>query len=160
MKGKAMQETIPFNFKNTSVRVINRDGEPWFVATDVAEVLGLTDSRKSVGLLDEDERNTIPVTDSLGRNQNTHIISESGLYSLVLRSRKPEAKEFKRWITREVIPSIRKTGAYGAPQLTELPLLAPVEVGFLGGHHVSGQGLGGAGGVHLAAFFAVVVGNG
>jgi prophage antirepressor-like protein len=62
--------------------------------------------------LDEDERNTIPVTDSLGRLQETYIVNESGLYNLILGSRKPEAKDFKRWITHEVIPQIRKTGAY------------------------------------------------
>jgi len=103
-----------FNYRDQQVRTVVKDGEPWFVAKDVCNVLGITDARKSVNLLDEDERNSIPVTDSLGRNQETFIINEPGLYSLILRSRKPEAKQFKRWITHEVIPTIRKTGGYVA----------------------------------------------
>ncbi|MEH6972411.1 BRO-N domain-containing protein, partial [Bacillus sp. JJ675] len=103
-----------FNYQDQQVRTVVKDGEPWFVAKDVCDVLGITDARKSVNLLDEDERNSIPVTDSLGRNQETFIINEPGLYSLILRSRKPEAKQFKRWITHEVIPTIRKTGGYVA----------------------------------------------
>ncbi|PDH70723.1 antirepressor [Bacillus licheniformis] len=103
-----------FNYQDQQVRTVVKDGEPWFVAKDVCDVLGITDARKSVNLLDEDERNSVPVTDSLGRNQETFIINEPGLYSLILRSRKPEAKQFKRWITHEVIPTIRKTGGYVA----------------------------------------------
>lgn len=103
-----------FNYQDQQVRTVVKDGEPWFVAKDVCDVLGITDARKSVNLLDEDERNSIPITDSLGRNQETFIINEPGLYSLILRSRKPEAKQFKRWITHEVIPTIRKTGGYVA----------------------------------------------
>ncbi|MED1419054.1 phage antirepressor [Bacillus smithii] len=107
-----MDQLQIFNFGQKEVRTILKDGEPWFVAKDVCGVLGITDPRKSVNLLDEDERNTIPVMDSLGRQQETFIINEPGLYSLILRSRKPEAKAFKRWITHEVIPAIRKTGSY------------------------------------------------
>ncbi|MEC1023554.1 phage antirepressor [Bacillus paralicheniformis] len=103
-----------FNYQEQQVRTVVKNGEPWFVAKDVCDVLGITDARKSVNLLDEDERNSVPVTDSLGRNQETLIINEPGLYSLILRSRKPEAKQFKRWITHEVIPTIRKTGGYVA----------------------------------------------
>lgn len=103
-----------FSFEGAEVRALMVDDEPWWVATDVCSALGLSDPRKSVGLLDEDERNTVPVTDSLGRQQQTYIINESGLYSLILRSRKPEAKVFKRWITREVLPAIRKHGRYEA----------------------------------------------
>lgn len=91
---------------------IDQGGNPWWKAVEVGEVLGLTDTKKSIKLLDEDERNIIPLTDALGRKQDTYIINEPGLYSLVLRSRKPEAKEFKRWITHDVIPSIRKQGYY------------------------------------------------
>ncbi|MCV9368968.1 Bro-N domain-containing protein [Bacillus paralicheniformis] len=105
-----------FNYQDQQVRTVVKDGEPWFVAKDVCDVLGITDARKSVNLLDEDERNSVPVTDSLGRNQETFIINEPGLYSLILRSRKPEAKQFKRWITHEVIPTIRKTGSYQMEQ--------------------------------------------
>lgn len=92
-------------------RSIMIDGEPWFVATDVCRALEIGDPHKAVSRLDEDEkgRNSIP---TLGGIQELITVSESGLYSLVLGSRKPEAKAFKRWITHEVIPSIRKHGAY------------------------------------------------
>lgn len=103
-----------FNYQNQEVRTVIQDGQPWFVAKDVCDVLGITDARKSVNLLDNDERNTLPVTDALGRSQKTLIINEPGLYTLVLKSRKPEAKQFKRWITHDVIPTIRKTGGYVA----------------------------------------------
>ncbi|MFE7510151.1 Bro-N domain-containing protein [Streptomyces sp. NPDC057540] len=102
-----------FSFEGLEVRTVIRDGEPWWVAADICSVLGITDPRKSVGLLDEDERNTVPVIDALGRQQSSFIINESGLYSLILRSRKPAAKAFKRWVTHEVLPAIRKTGSYG-----------------------------------------------
>ena len=100
------------NYKNHQVRMLIIDGEPWWVAKDVCEILDLGDTHKAVERLDDDERNLIPVTDSLGRLQETYIVNEAGLYSLILGSRKPEAKEFKRWITHEVIPQIRKTGSY------------------------------------------------
>jgi prophage antirepressor-like protein len=102
-----------FVFQSNEIRAVILNGSPWWVATDVCGALGINDARKSVGYLDEDERTTSPVTDSLGRTQQTFIINEPGLYSLILRSRKPEAKAFKRWITHEVIPAIRKTGGYG-----------------------------------------------
>ena len=98
----------------TPVRTVTVDGELWFVGVDAATAIGLADARKSLNLLDEDERNTMPVTDSLGRDQQTIIINEPGLYSLILRSRMPQARAFKRWITHDVIPSIRRTGSYGA----------------------------------------------
>lgn len=101
-----------FNFNNSEVRVIEKDGQPWWVGRDVCAVLDLSDARKSVNLLDEDERNTIPVADSMGRTQETLVINEAGLYSLILRSRKSEAKQFKRWIMHDVLPSIRRTGGY------------------------------------------------
>lgn len=118
-------EILIYNFNDSQIRIIEKDGEPWWVAKDVCDVLELTDARKSVELLDEDERNIIPVTDSLGRDQNTYTINEPGLYSLILRSRKPEAKGFRRWITHEVIPSIRKHGAYLTENKLEEILLSP-----------------------------------
>lgn len=93
------------------VRVIDRNGEPWFVAKDVCECLSLSDTAKSCERLDDDEKGTNSIR-TPGGYQDMIIISEPGLYSLVLRSNKPEAKLFKRWITHDVIPSIRKTGAY------------------------------------------------
>ena len=94
-----------------SVRTIEIDNEPWFVMKDVCSALGLTTKHIS-DRLDEDEVNQIPLTDSIGREQLTYIVNEPGLYALVLRSDKPKAKGFKRWITHEVVPSIRKHGAY------------------------------------------------
>lgn len=101
-----------FNYKGKQVRTFIIDGEPWWVAKDVCDILELGDTHKAMERLDEDERNTIPVTDSLGRLQETYVVNEAGLYNLILGSRKQEAKEFKRWITHEVIPQIRKTGIY------------------------------------------------
>lgn len=90
------------------IRVVERDGEPWFVAADVCNVLDLSNPTIAVSRLDEDERAKF----NLGRQGDATIVNEPGLYTLVLGSRKPEAKAFKRWITHEVIPIIRKTGAY------------------------------------------------
>ena len=95
-----------------SVRVALLDGEPWWYAVDVCAVLDLGNPRMAVARLDEDERSTVSSTDG-GPNRN--VVNESGLYSLILGSRKPEAKAFKRWLTHEVLPSIRKTGGYQAP---------------------------------------------
>lgn len=94
------------------IRVIVRDGDPWFVAKDVCEALDLSNVGMALDRLDQDEKITISLADGNRGNPNTAIVSEPGLYSLVLGSRKPEAKDFKRWITHDVIPSIRKTGAY------------------------------------------------
>lgn len=98
------------------IRAITRDGEPWFVAVDVCNALSISNSRDAVRKLDEDEKMTVDLTDThsgaRGGAQKISAVNESGLYSLVLGSRKPEAKEFKRWVTHEVIPSIRKTGGY------------------------------------------------
>ena len=103
-----------------SVRVIERDGQPWFVAKDVCDCLELGNPRTSLALLDEDEKGVHSV-DTLGGLQEMSIISEPGLYSLILRSRKPEAKAFKRWITHEVIPAIRRTGGYMAAGQNDTP---------------------------------------
>ena len=102
---------------NDQFRVIDHNGEPWFVLAEVCKKLGIVNTGDAASSLDEDERMTIGITDSQkgtrgGARQMT-IINESGLYSLVLRSRKLEAKRFKKWITSEVLPSIRKTGSYG-----------------------------------------------
>lgn len=93
------------------IRTTVQNGEPWFVAADVCKALELPDTHKAIGRLDDDEkdRNSIPTP---GGKQNVSVVNEAGLYSLVLGSRKPEAKAFKRWITHEVLPVIRKTGGY------------------------------------------------
>ena len=93
------------------VRVVECEGEPWFVVKDVCECLELTDVSKTISLLDDDEKGTNSIR-TPGGEQQMLVISEPGLYSLILRSRKPEAKAFKRWIIHEVVPSIRKRGLY------------------------------------------------
>ena len=118
-----IQDTLRvFDYNGKSIRAMEFNGQPWFVAIDVCNVLEIANSRDAVARLDEDEKNTVGLTDGNKRgNPNTAIVSESGLYSLILGSRKPEAKQFKRWITHEVIPSIRKTGGYIAGQETLSP---------------------------------------
>ena len=111
-----MPTTIVKEFESAdfgALRVVKDDGgEPWFVAKDVCSALGLNQVSRAVSNLDEDEVTTSKVTDNLGRIQNTNIVSEGGLYSLIFHSRKPEAHAFKRWVTHEVLPSIRKDGGY------------------------------------------------
>lgn len=100
--------------KQARIRSLNIDGEIWWVANDVCAVLGIKNVGDAVSRLDDDEkRNDIALTDSIGRRQFGLIVNEPGLYTLILRSGKPEAKKFKRWITHDVLPQIRKTGAYG-----------------------------------------------
>jgi len=94
-----------------SVRVMSKKNEPWFVANDVCRALGISQPRVALMRLDDDEKG-VGLTNTLGGPQELNIVNEPGLYSLVLGSRKPEAKAFKRWITHDVIPAIRKTGGY------------------------------------------------
>lgn len=107
-----------------SVRVVMQDGEPWFVAKDVCDCLDLGNPRTSIALLDEDEKG-VHTMDTPGGAQEMSIISEPGLYSLILRSRKPEAKAFKRWVTHDILPSIRRTGGYGQWNLPRVPQSFP-----------------------------------
>ena len=114
-------------FKNEQfgeVRTINRDGEPWFVAADVCKVLGHTNSRVAVASLDEDEKGVSKVY-TLGGEQQMTIVNEAGMYQLVIRSNLPSAKQFKRWVTHEVIPAIRKHGAYATPMTIESIIADP-----------------------------------
>lgn len=99
-------------FKETKVRVIMKDNKPWWVNNDVCRVLDIANTSQAFSRLDDDEKSGVYITDPHNRPQKTNVINESGLYSLILTSRKPEAKEFKRWITHEVLPSIRQTGTY------------------------------------------------
>ena len=101
-----------FQNADWKVRVVMRDGEPWFVAKDACDCLELTNVSKACQTLDEDEKGITKVY-TLGGYQDMMLISESGLYTLVMRSNKPEAKVFRKWVTSEVLPSIRKTGGYG-----------------------------------------------
>lgn len=111
-----MIEIIPFAYQDSEVRTLTLDGQPWFVAADLTNILGLTNPSVALSRLDEDERSKF----NLGRQGEANIVNEPGLYSLILASRKPEAKAFKRWVTHEVLPSIRKTGSYTVGQPVEL----------------------------------------
>ncbi len=104
-------------FKNNDfgeIRTVTINGDPYFVGKDVAEILGYTNPRKAViDHVDEDDKTDgVTIRDSIGRNQNPVLINESGLYSLILSSKLPKAKKFKRWVTSKVLPEIRKTGSY------------------------------------------------
>lgn len=106
-------EIQQFDFKGASLRTLtDEEGEPWFVLKDCMSILDLGNPTETVKMFDKDEFSTTEVIDSIGRRQQTYIISEPGLYRLVMKSRKPEAKEFQRWVTHEVLPSIRKHGGY------------------------------------------------
>ena len=102
-----------FDFRGATLRTLtDEEGEPWFVLKDCMSILDLGNPTETVKMFDDDEFSTTEVIDSIGRRQQAYIISEPGLYRLVMRSRKPEAKEFQRWVTHEVLPQIRKTGGY------------------------------------------------
>ena len=107
-----MNELQIFNYGEIPVRTVLMGGEPWWVLADVCRVLGIKNSRDVVNRLDPDEKGVGQI-DTPGGNQNMTIINESGLYKVILRSDKPEAKSFTRWVTHEVLPAIRKTGSYG-----------------------------------------------
>lgn len=122
-------EIQTFNFNSTTLRTLtDTAGDPWFVLKDCMSILGLGNPTETVKMFDDDEFSTAEVIDSIGRRQQTYIISEAGLYGLVLKSRKPEAKEFKRWVTHEVLPSIRKHGIY-ATETTIDKILADPDFG-------------------------------
>ena len=109
-----MSNLIPFEFESHALRVnMDAAGQPWFVAADVCAALALPETHKAIARLDDDEkgRNSIPTP---GGSQEMSVVNESGLYNLVLGSRKPEAKRFKRWVTHEVLPAIRKTGTFAS----------------------------------------------
>ncbi len=114
-----------FNYNGSEVRTIQKDGEPWWVLKDVCDVLDISQAVRVAERLDEDEVSQTHIADSLGRRQETYIVNESGLYNVILRSDKPEAKPFRKWVTSEVLPSIRKHGAYMTPQKIEEVLLNP-----------------------------------
>lgn len=103
-----MNELQIFNFENSEVRTVMLNGEPWFVAKDVTDILEIKNTTDALKRLDDDERSRF----NLGRQGEANIVNEFGLYNLVIGSQKKEAKQFKRWITHDVIPSIRKTGSY------------------------------------------------
>lgn len=112
---KALQN-FTFNPSNQTIRVEMINNEPWFAAKDVCACLGLDNSRQAASKLDDDEKGVI-ISDTLGGTQRLGAVNESGLYNLIFQSRKPEAKAFRKWVTGEVLPAIRKTGQFvAAPQ--------------------------------------------
>lgn len=110
-----MNDLQIFNYNGAQVRTVEKNGEPWFVLKDVCEILGISKYRDTAARLDEDERGSARL-DTLGGTQEMTVINESGLYNVILRSDKPEAKPFRKWVTSEVLPSIRKTGSYNAKE--------------------------------------------
>lgn len=120
-----MNELTVFNYGNQPMRTVERDGETWWVLRDVCDVLGIVHPKDVAKRLDEDEDDLIVLTDSAGRAQKMHVVNEAGLYNVILRSDKPEAKDFKRWVTHEVLPSIHRTGSYSMQQpMTPAQLIA------------------------------------
>jgi len=121
-----MNHLIEYDFHGRNIRaIIDKNGEPWWSLKDVLNVLEILNPTDTAKTLEKDELDIIYLTDSLGRNQRSYVVNESGLYSLIIKSRKPEAKCFKHWITHEVLPSIRKTGTY-IPQDPKLLLAKAV----------------------------------
>ncbi|WP_256376830.1 BRO family protein, partial [Thalassospira sp. MCCC 1A01428] len=107
-----MTNPVAFDFEGQSVRTIEIEGVVWFVLTDVCAVLEIGNAPQAASRLDDDEKNTVCINDSIPGNPTKTIINESGLYSLILTSRKEAAKRFKKWVTAEVLPTLRKTGRY------------------------------------------------
>ena len=118
-----MNELQIFNYRDSVLRTLERDGELWWVLRDVCDALGIKATGDIAARLDHDEKGIAQI-DTLGGKQQMTIINEPGLYNVILRSDKPEAKDFKRWVTHEVLPSIRRTGAYASPAMTPAQLLA------------------------------------
>lgn len=116
-----MAEITPFNFGSNIVRVVSRNNDPWFIANDVCKALGYSNTSKAIAdHLDDDER----YNESLDRGGSLLLISESGLYALILRSRKTGARKFAKWVTSEVLPTIRKTGSYQSDTQSQRTALA------------------------------------
>lgn len=121
-----MHEVEIFDFKGNDVRTLLIEGEPWFIGKDVADILGYSRTAKAIqDHVEDEDKDAVPIQDSIGRKQATPIINESGLYGLILSSKLPAAKEFKHWVTHEVLPSIRKNGAYLTAEKAEEILLNP-----------------------------------
>jgi len=122
-----MKSILKFSNKRFGeVRIFDKNGEPWFIARDIAKTLGYSATEKMTRMLDADEKSNVPIWDTrTSQNRISTIISESGLYSVTINSQKKEAKEFRKWITSEVIPSIRKHGFYGTEEFVERAILDP-----------------------------------
>lgn len=139
-----MTEIMPFEFESNRVGVVQRDGEPWFVLSDVCRVLDIGNPSQAATRLDDDEKGII-TNDTHGGAQRVLVVSESGLYAIVMTSRKPAARRFRRWVTGEVLPRLRRTGAYSMRQASpgddrELEILrATAEMHRAGAAHCEAQ---------------------
>ena len=132
VKKKELPTIVPQIFEHEQfgkVRIVVIDGKPWFVAVDLCRALGYTNSRKALAdHVDDEDKNTVTIRYGIPGNPNMTVINESGMYALIFGSQLPAAKKFKRWVTNEVLPSIRETGSYSVPQAKkkkELPPLPP-----------------------------------
>ena len=123
--GTVLPQAFTFNASNQQVRTVTIDGEPYFVAADVCSCLQLSNNRQAVATLDDDEKRVSVVMTPLGGPQSMTVLNESGLYNLIFQSRKPEAKAFRKWVTSEVLPALRKTGEYRLPQRRSLLYVRP-----------------------------------
>lgn len=113
-----------WNYGSSEIRTVEKDGEPWWVLADVCKVLELTTPARVAGRLEDDEKG-VSLIHTLGGKQNVTVINESGLYAVILRSDKPQAKPFRKWVTSEVLPTIRKHGAYMTEQTLERAITSP-----------------------------------
>lgn len=115
-----MSNIIPFNFRSNTVRVIQDDsGEPWFLAQDVANILGYSRTNNMTKLIDGEDKKNSPILQNGANYTNQTLINESGLYTAIFGSTLPQAKSFKRWVTSELLPTIRKTGSYNTPDAAQ-----------------------------------------
>ena len=128
-----MSDLSLFQFEDQEVRTVIIDGDVWFVAKDVCDVLGIANNRDAISNFKDYEKNTVVITDGTSGNPNLTAISESGLYRLIFKSRKPIAEKFQDWICQEVIPSIRETGKY---EVKPQPKLPPDEVAVKVAHNI------------------------
>ena len=119
-----MDNLQTWNYGSSEIRTVEKDGEPWWVLADVCKVLEISNSRNVSSRLETDEKG-VTLVDTLGGTQQMTIINESGLYAVILRSDKPQAKPFRKWVTNEVLPSIRKHGAYMTDHTLEQALTSP-----------------------------------
>ena len=112
------QNTSLLNFEGTNVRVVfDEHGEPWWCAKDVCAVLGILNNREAIADTPDDEKRLVGLTDAIGRDQQTTVVNEPGLYRLIFRSRKPEASRFKDWVLRDVLPTLRREGRFETPEV-------------------------------------------
>ena len=112
-----MTDLALFTYADQQVRTVIVAGEVWFVVRDVCTVLGIANPSDALSRIDADGVGTTEVIDSMGRTQSASIVNEAGLYELIFQSRKPEARDFRRWVTKDVLPQIRRSGSFGAPSV-------------------------------------------